>query len=181
MARDPAVASDRAVAGDDPAVLAANDPLQRLTPREREVLGLVREGMASKEIARKLGISSATARCHVQNVLTKLGVYSRLQAAALAGASAGAGAGAGGDRGGGGDGGTEMNAPHLAQLRTLTHRETQVLRALVGGIERKEIADRLYVSPHTVRTHIQRVLAKLGVHSVIGAMAVARRAGLAPL
>ena len=175
MARDQAVARELAVAGDDPAVLAANDPLQRLTPREREVLGLVREGMASKEIARKLGISSATVRCHVQNVLTKLGVYSRLQAAALAGA------GAGGDRGGGGGGGTEMNAPHLAQLRTLTHRETQVLRALVGGIERKEIADRLYVSPHTVRTHIQRVLAKLGVHSVIGAMAVARRAGLAPL
>jgi len=175
LARDQAVARELAVAGDDPAVLAANDPLQRLTPREREVLGLVREGMASKEIARKLGISSATVRCHVQNVLTKLGVYSRLQAAALAGA------GAGGDRGGGGGGGTEMNAPHLAQLRTLTHRETQVLRALVGGIERKEIADRLYVSPHTVRTHIQRVLAKLGVHSVIGAMAVARRAGLAPL
>jgi DNA-binding NarL/FixJ family response regulator len=154
------------------ATLAAHDPLGRLTPREREVLGLVREGLASKEIARRLGISSATVRCHVQNVLTKLGVYSRLQAAALT-------SGRGG--GGGGGGGGEMSEPQNARLRTLTRRETQVLQALAGGMERKEIAARLYVSPHTVRTHVQRVLAKLGVHSVVGAMAVARRAGLSPL
>ena len=85
------------------------------------------------------------------------------------------------ERAGEGAGAGATNAPQLARLRTLTRRETQVLRALAGGMERKEIADRLYVSPHTVRTHIQRVLAKLGVHSVIGAMAVARRAGLSPL
>jgi DNA-binding CsgD family transcriptional regulator len=56
----------------------------------------------------------------------------------------------------------------------------QVLRCLAAGLGRSEIAERLYVSPHTARTHIQRVLAKLGVHSALGAMAVAREVGLAP-
>jgi two-component system, NarL family, nitrate/nitrite response regulator NarL len=52
-----------------------------LTSREREVLcGLVR-GDDTKKLARSMGIASATARCHIQNVLTKLGAHSRLEAA----------------------------------------------------------------------------------------------------
>ncbi len=55
-----------------------------LTPREREVLkGLVR-GDDTHKLARSLGIAPATARCHVQNVLTKLGAHSRLEAATTA-------------------------------------------------------------------------------------------------
>lgn len=55
-----------------------------LTAREREVLcGLVR-GDDTKKLARSMGIASATARCHIQNVLTKLGAHSRLEAATSA-------------------------------------------------------------------------------------------------
>jgi DNA-binding CsgD family transcriptional regulator len=58
--------------------------LAPLSEREREVLELVAEGHANKEIARRLGISERTARTHVSNVLRKLGVDSRTQAALLA-------------------------------------------------------------------------------------------------
>lgn len=52
----------------------------------------------------------------------------------------------------------------------------QVLRCLVAGLGR----DRLYLSPHTVRTHMQNVLGRLGVHSTLAAVASARRAGVGP-
>ena len=58
--------------------------LKQLTPREREVLGLLAEGMSGKDIADSLFLSRNTVRTHIQNILTKLQVHSRLQAAALA-------------------------------------------------------------------------------------------------
>lgn len=57
--------------------------LQRLTRRERQVLALVAQGANSEAIAEELTISPQTARTHIQNVLSKLGVHSRLEAAAL--------------------------------------------------------------------------------------------------
>jgi DNA-binding NarL/FixJ family response regulator len=57
--------------------------LSKLTKREREVLGLLIEGTGTEAIARSLVISPQTARTHVQNILSKLGVHSRLEAAAL--------------------------------------------------------------------------------------------------
>ena len=57
--------------------------LARLTRREREVLQLLAEGADTKEIADRLTLSSTTVRNHVQNVLEKLGVHSRLEAAVL--------------------------------------------------------------------------------------------------
>jgi DNA-binding NarL/FixJ family response regulator len=59
--------------------------LSGLTRREREVLLLVCRGADSRTIAEELVISPETARTHVQNVLSKLGVHSRLEAAALIG------------------------------------------------------------------------------------------------
>ena len=55
-----------------------------LTVRERQVLGLLGEGATSKLIAQHLGISLNTVRTHIQNVRLKLGVSSRLEAAAMA-------------------------------------------------------------------------------------------------
>ena len=57
--------------------------LRFLTSREREALLMIAEGRSTKEIAQSMQVAYSTARTHVQNVLTKLGVRSRLQAAAL--------------------------------------------------------------------------------------------------
>jgi DNA-binding NarL/FixJ family response regulator len=56
----------------------------QLTARELEVLHLLAEGASSREIAERLGISSNTVRTHVQGILSKLQVHSRLEAAAFA-------------------------------------------------------------------------------------------------
>jgi DNA-binding NarL/FixJ family response regulator len=58
--------------------------ISQLTPREREVLGLLVEGADGRTIAARLGISRNTVRTHVQSILTKLQVHSRLEAATLA-------------------------------------------------------------------------------------------------
>ncbi|MCZ7414723.1 MULTISPECIES: response regulator transcription factor [unclassified Streptomyces] len=63
-------------------------------------------------------------------------------------------------------------------LASLTPREHEVLRCMVAGLGRNAVAERLYLSPHTVRTHMQNVLGKLGVHSTLAAVALARRAGI---
>jgi DNA-binding NarL/FixJ family response regulator len=55
-----------------------------LTPRETEVLQLVADGCSNNQIAQQLFISRATASVHVSNILSKLGVTTRVQAAALA-------------------------------------------------------------------------------------------------
>jgi DNA-binding NarL/FixJ family response regulator len=52
-----------------------------LTPREREVVVMVAQGRSNRDIAEALVISERTARTHVSNVLTKLGLASRTQAA----------------------------------------------------------------------------------------------------
>ncbi|HYM84064.1 MAG TPA: response regulator transcription factor, partial [Candidatus Dormibacteraeota bacterium] len=59
----------------------AAEPVEPLTAREREVVGLVGRGLANKEIAHRLGITERTARTHVSNILGKLGLASRTQAA----------------------------------------------------------------------------------------------------
>lgn len=57
--------------------------LRKLTRREQEVLGLLAEGADNDDIAQTLVISPETARTHIQNLMTKLRVHSRLEAAAL--------------------------------------------------------------------------------------------------
>jgi len=61
---------------------------------------------------------------------------------------------------------------------SLTPRERDVLSLLVQGADTSTIASTLYLSPKTVRTHIQRVLAKLGVHSRVEAVSFAVRHGV---
>lgn len=60
-------------------------------------------------------------------------------------------------------------------LTGLTRRERQVLDCLADGAGRSEVAARLHISVNTVRTHLQNIMAKLGVHSTLEAIAVVRR------
>jgi two-component system, NarL family, response regulator LiaR len=60
------------------------EPIDRLTPREREVLVLIGRGFPNKRIAIELGVSEKTVKTHVGHVLAKLGVSDRTQAAIAA-------------------------------------------------------------------------------------------------
>jgi len=62
--------------------------------------------------------------------------------------------------------------------RQLTDRERDVLRALVQGADTLSIARDLRVAPSTVRTHLQSMLFKLGVHTRLQAVALVARAGV---
>lgn len=55
----------------------------------------------------------------------------------------------------------------------LTPREQEVLQCLADGATQETIAERLEISPNTVRTHVQRILQKLGVHSKLEAVSYA--------
>lgn len=155
----------------------------RLTTREREVLRLIADGQSTRQIARDLAIASSTARTHASNVLVKLGARSRIQAVATASPP------------------PQLPPPRSPilhprvpesapepesepdpdpepepdPLATLTRREREVLACMVEGLAQATMAERLNLSPHTVRTHARNILSKLDVHSTLEAAALARR------
>ena len=63
---------------------AGNGRLRILSPREREILGLISRGMSGEEAATQLVLSSETVRTHVRNAMSKLGAATRAHAVALA-------------------------------------------------------------------------------------------------
>ena len=63
---------------------ARTERLGRLTPREREVLALLGEGLSDKEMSNRLGVGKDTVHTHMVNLLGKLGAESRLQALIIA-------------------------------------------------------------------------------------------------
>jgi DNA-binding NarL/FixJ family response regulator len=69
--------TSRPPTGDDPAFAA-------LSPREREILALIADGLANAEVGERLGISEKTVRNHVTSVFDKLGVWTRAQAIVFA-------------------------------------------------------------------------------------------------
>jgi DNA-binding NarL/FixJ family response regulator len=73
------IASDAVAKGRPEALRAV-----RMTPREREVIDLIAEGLSNKEIAERLRIAPYTVRSHVRNVMEKLMLHTRLQVAAYA-------------------------------------------------------------------------------------------------
>jgi len=66
----------------------------------------------------------------------------------------------------------------VIQAESLTKRELEILQGLAEGQTSKEIAERLYLSPNTVRTHLYNLYDKLGVHSRVQAINRARELGL---
>jgi two-component system nitrate/nitrite response regulator NarL len=75
-------AGDVQTSADEPPA-AHDDPLASLSPREREIVEAIAEGRSNKVIARDLGIAETTVKIHVQHILRKLGLTSRVQAAVL--------------------------------------------------------------------------------------------------
>jgi len=70
------------------------------------------------------------------------------------------------------------DARHQALLGRLTEREAEVLRLLGQGLSNRELADRLVLSEATVKTHVGRILAKLGLQSRAQAVVLAYEAGV---
>ena len=64
------------------------------------------------------------------------------------------------------------------RLELLTDRETEVLRALAQGLNNTEIAESIYVSESTAKTHVRRILMKLGLRDRVAAVIFAYEAGL---
>ena len=70
-----------------------------------------------------------------------------------------------------------LHAPETSSngASTLTRRESEILRLMATGANTKVLAERLHVSPATVRNHVQNIFTKLGVHSRLEAVAWANR------
>lgn len=74
----------------------------------------------------------------------------------------------------------DRRPPGPRPLGSLTSREREILVLLAQGIATRDIAVLLHIAPHTVRSHVQSLMSKLGVHSRLEAVAAARRRGLIP-
>lgn len=82
--RDRLYENDRLFFSPPPAEVSPNPGHDKLTPREQQVLLSLAHGLGTDEIANMLSISPATTRNHIQSILGKLGVHSRLEAVAYA-------------------------------------------------------------------------------------------------
>jgi DNA-binding NarL/FixJ family response regulator len=70
----------------------------------------------------------------------------------------------------------QARAESVEAMAKLSGREQEILDCLAQGLTREEIGERFLLSPHTVRTHINHVLHKLGVHSTLAAVSLANKA-----
>jgi two-component system, NarL family, nitrate/nitrite response regulator NarL len=160
-ALDVIAASRSAAAGPpEPEAPPDDDLLAGLTPRETEVLRRITAGQGTRKMAAEMNVTTETLRTYVKNVLAKLGAHSRLEAAALASKLAL----------------TRPDEPvgGYPMLATLTPREREILTHLTEGSGQREVARQLHMSLKTVNTHLHNLRSKLGVHSTLEAVALAR-------
>ena len=143
-----------------PSPQCPKDPLSTLTRRETEVLRRIAAGQNTKKMAREMNVTTETLRTYVRNVLAKLGAHSRLEAAALASRQIPPG----------------QNEPDRDQplFAALTPREREVLIRLAKGSGLRDVAKQLRISSKTIHTHLQNLRSKLGVHSTLEAVTLAR-------
>jgi DNA-binding NarL/FixJ family response regulator len=71
----------------------------------------------------------------------------------------------------------EQDSSVEQRLARLTPREVEILQAMARGTPNDSVADALKMSPHTLRTHTQNIITKLGVHSKLEALVLAIRHG----
>jgi two-component system, NarL family, nitrate/nitrite response regulator NarL len=156
-----AAARSASVAGQPgPRTQPDEELLAALTPREAEVLRRITAGQSTRKMAGEMNVTTETLRTYVKNVLAKLGKHSRLEAAALA---------------------SKLAPPSRDEpvggypvLATLTPREREILTHLTEGSGQREVARQLHMSLKTVNTHLHNLRSKLGVHSTLEAVALAR-------
>ena len=144
----------------EPGTRPDEDLLSALTPREMEVLRRITAGQSTRKMADEMNVTTETLRTYVKNVLATLGAHSRLEAAALASKLA--------------PPGHDEPAREYPVLATLTPREREILTHLTEGSGQHEVARQLHMSLKTVNTHLHNLRSKLGVHSTLEAVALAR-------
>jgi DNA-binding NarL/FixJ family response regulator len=71
-----------------------------------------------------------------------------------------------------------LGPPATEEIAVLTQREREVVALLAEGLKGPQIAERLYISPATVRTHVENVMEKLEARTRVHAIAIALRQGL---
>ncbi len=122
-----------------------------LTVREAEVLAWATLGHTNARIATRLVVSELTVKKHMENVLRKLGVRNRIEAAALARTTWARAS-------------VEPPSPSRSELRSaLTARQREVLSTAAAGRSRRSIADELGIAPGTVKRHLEDAYRRLGV------------------
>jgi DNA-binding NarL/FixJ family response regulator len=73
----------------------------------------------------------------------------------------------------------DRRPPHVPdRLASLTEREREVLVLVASGLSNEDIADRLVVSPHTAKTHVNRAMTKLGAHDRAQLVIIAYETGI---
>lgn len=132
-----------------------------LTAREIEVLALIADGKTNEEVAAQLGIARHTVKSHMAHILDALGAMNSAHAVAIAHCR--------------GDFGPRRK---MAWNPDVSYREVQVLEGVAVGMTDVQVGRKLWVSQHTIKSHLRRIYVKLGVSSRAQAVDTAFRSGL---
>jgi DNA-binding CsgD family transcriptional regulator len=136
-------------------------PRRPLTAREIEVLALIADGKTNEEVAETLGIARHTVKSHMAHILDALGAMNSAHAVAIAHCR--------------GDFGPRQSIRCNPEV---SYREVQVLEGVAIGMTDVQVGRKLWVSQHTIKSHLRRIYVKLGVCSRAQAVDTAFRSGL---